>query len=67
MKTNLLLIPQTTCNLTNALREYEAAHALWMDTPTHTDAGREAKRMKDAARARYESAYRSANPNTILL
>lgn len=67
MKTNLLLIPQTNCNLTNALCEYEAAHALWMDTPMHTDYGREVKRVKDAARAKYEAAYRVANPTHILL
>lgn len=67
MKTNLLLIPQTTCNLTNALREYEAAHAAWMDTPMHTEAGREVKRVKDVARAKYVSAYRAANPTHILL
>ena len=66
MKTNLLLIPQTNCNLTNALREYEAAHALWMDTPIHTNAGREVKRVKDAARAKYEAEYRKANPTHIV-
>lgn len=67
MKTNLLLIPQTNCPLTNALREYEAAHAAWMDTPMHTEAGREVKRVKDAARAKYEAAYLAANPTHILL
>lgn len=51
----------------NALREYEAAHKVWMNTSVFTDAGKEAQRIKDEARAKYEVAYMTANPTHILL
>lgn len=58
---------QQDCDLCNALREYEAAHARWMNTSIFTDEGKEAKRIKDEAKARYEAAYMAANPTHILL
>jgi len=61
------LIPVTGNALNDALLEYEAAHGVWMNTSVFTDAGKEAKRIKDAARAKYEAAYMSANPTHILL
>ena len=59
-------VTETECNHVNALREYEAAHKVWMNTSVFTDAGKEAKRIKDEARAKYESAYQVANPTHIL-
>jgi hypothetical protein len=67
MKTTLTLIPQTECKFTNALREHEAAHAVWMATPMHTEAGHKAAAVKNDARTRYEAAYREKYPTAILL
>lgn len=67
MKTNFVLIPQTKCALTNALREYELAHAVWFNTSVFTEEGKAAKEAKDKARARYEAAYKSHNPTHIIL
>lgn len=46
---------QLDCDHANTLRDYEAAHKIWMNTAIHTEAGRIAKENKDAARKRYES------------
>lgn len=67
MKTNLLLIPQTNCNLTNALREYEAAHYDHMNVSIFTEEGLIAKQRMQAARAKYEAEYRKANPTHIIM
>lgn len=66
MKKNLLLIPQTNCNLTNALREYEAAHYNYMNVSIFTEEGLIAKQRMQAARKKYEAEYRKANPTHIL-
>lgn len=58
---------QADCDHANALREYESAHKVWMNTSVFTYAGKEAKRIKDEARAKYEAAYMAANPSHILL
>lgn len=34
------------------LRNYEAAHKKWMNTPVHSDAGKQAKEVLDKARRR---------------
>jgi hypothetical protein len=49
------------------LREYEAAHKVWMNTSTFTEAGQIAKANKNEARDKYEKAYLLANPSHILL
>ena len=51
---------QTDCDHANALREYEAAHKVWMNTSVFTDAGHIAKVNKEAARERYETALETA-------
>ncbi len=66
MKKNLLLIPQTNCNLTNALREYEAAHYNYMNVSIFTEEGLIAKQRMQATRKKYEAEYRKANPTHIL-
>lgn len=58
---------QLDCDHWNALREYEAANKVWMNTSVFTDAGKEAKRLNDLARTKYEIAYTAANPAHILL
>lgn len=58
---------QADCDHANALREYEAAHRIWMNTSVFTDAGKAAKRAKDEAREKYAAAYMAANPTHILL
>lgn len=67
METNLLLIPQTNCNLTNALRDYEAAHYNYMNVSIFTEEGLIAKQRMQAARDKYEAEYRKANPTHILM
>jgi len=62
-----LLVPITGNALTDALREYEAAHEVWMNTSVFTEAGKEAKRVKDIARTKYEAAYQAVYPTHILL
>lgn len=47
---------QAECDHANTLREYEAAHKVWMNTSVFTEAGRIAKANKEAARERYETA-----------
>jgi hypothetical protein len=47
---------QAECDHANTLREYEAAHKVWMNTSVFTEAGRIAKANKEAARDRYETA-----------
>lgn len=67
MKTNLLLIPQTKCNLTNALRDYEAAHYNYMNVSIFTEEGLIAKQRMQAARDRYMAEYRKAHPTHIVM
>ena len=58
---------QAECDHWNTLREYEAAHAVWMDTPIHTDAGKAAKATLDVARERYIAAYKANHPDHIVI
>lgn len=53
---------QADCDHANALRDYERAHAAWMNTPIHTDAGKAALAAKNTAREAYLAAYQAANP-----
>lgn len=66
MKTNFL-IPVTGNAHTDALREYEAAHAVWMNTSVFTEAGKEAKRRLDAVREKYLAAVKAAHPTWIVM
>lgn len=66
MKTNFSLIQMTGNAHTDALREYEAAHKVWMDTSVFTEAGREARRRLDAAREKYTAAVKAAHPDWIV-
>jgi hypothetical protein len=52
-------VSQSECDHANALREYESAHKVWMNTSVFTDAGKEARRVKDEARVKYETAAQS--------
>lgn len=54
MKTKLRT--QAWCDVANTLREFEAAHKVWMNTSVFTDAGRIARDNKNDAMARYDSA-----------
>ncbi len=59
---------QAECDHANTLREYEAAHRVWMNTsifdaPATRDA---AKRNLDTARANYVAAVKSAHPTWIV-
>ncbi len=67
MKTNLLLIPQTACKLTNALRDYEVAHYNYMNVSIFTEEGLIAKQRMQEAREKYVAAYRAANPTHIVM
>lgn len=67
MKTTLALIPQANCNLTNALRDYEAAHYNYMNVSIFTEEGLIAKQRMQAARAKYEAEYRKAHPTYIVM
>ena len=60
---------QADCDHANALREYEAAHKVWMNTSIFQPATvrEEVTRSKNEARAKYEAAYMAANPTHILL
>lgn len=58
---------QADCDHANALREYEAAHKVWMNTSVFTHAGKESKRLKDQARIKFEAAYMTANPTHIIV
>ena len=51
---------QAECDEVNALRNYEAAHKVWMDTSVFADNAKEVTRIKDEARAEYEAAYQQA-------
>ena len=57
---------QADCDHANALREYEAAHKVWMNTAVHTDAGQQAKRILDAARLKFTTAVKAAHPTWIV-
>lgn len=60
---------QADCDHANALREYEAAHKVWMNTSIFQPqvVRDEVTRTKNEARAKYEAAYLAANPTHILL
>lgn len=60
---------QADCDHANALREYEAAHKTWMNTSIFQPetVRNEVTRTKNEARAKYEAAYKAANPTHILL
>lgn len=47
---------QLDCNHANALRDYEAAHKIWMNTSVFTEAGAIAKANKERCRIAYEAA-----------
>ena len=49
-------VTQAWCDRANALREFEAAHAIWMGASVFTPAGVSAKAAKDAAMQRYAAA-----------
>jgi len=49
-----------------ALREYEAAHKVWMDTSVFTDAGKRAKEALDKAREKHIAATRAAYPSWVV-
>ncbi len=53
---------QADCDHANALREYEAAHKVWMNTPVHTEAGQRARYEKDCARDKYTKAVKASHP-----
>lgn len=57
---------QAECDEANALREYEAAHRVWMNTPVHTEAGQQAKYNLACARDKYTKAVRAAHPTWIV-
>lgn len=50
---------QIEADYDRVFRAYEAAHKIWMSTSVYTEAGREAKRIKDEARAAYDIAARA--------
>jgi len=60
---------QADCDHANALREYEAAQRVWMNTSIfQPEAVRDqVTRTKNEAWAKYEKAYMAANPTHILL
>ena len=60
-------LTQAECDQANTLREFEQAHRVWMNTSVFSDAGREAKRVKDEARAKYVAAVKAAHPTWIVL
>lgn len=51
---------QADCDYANALREYEAAHKVWLDTSVFTDAGKRAKSTMDVAREKLIAARSTA-------
>lgn len=48
---------QAYCDLANALREFERAHAIWMNTSVFTEEGKRAKQEKDRTMKIYMEAY----------
>ena len=58
---------QADCDVANTLREYEAAHKVWMNTSIFTEAGIEAKLMLDATRKAYTEAVERAHPTWIVM
>lgn len=57
---------QADCDHANALREYEAAHKVWMNTSVFTDAGKEAKRLLGDAREKLNTTTKAAHPDWIV-
>lgn len=45
------------CDLANALREFEQAHAVWMNTCVFTPDGEQAKQNKNDAMRKYAEAH----------
>lgn len=58
---------QADCDHANALRDYERAHRIWMNTEVGTEAGRLAKAALYAARETYIAATHTAHPTWIIL
>lgn len=58
---------QADCDQANALRDYEIANKLWMNTSVFTDAGREAKAQLSIARSKYVAAVEAAHPTWIVM
>ena len=52
---------QADCDHANALREYEAVHKIWFNTPVW--ANRAAKAKLDDCRERLREAIKAAHPN----
>ena len=57
---------QAECDHANTLREYEAAHKIWINTSVFTAAGKEAKHNMDAAREKLTTAVKAAHPTWIV-
>jgi hypothetical protein len=58
---------QAECDHANALREYEAAHKVWMNTSVFTEAGKRAKRELGASREKLTLAVKAAHPTWIVM
>lgn len=58
---------QAECDHANALREYESAHKVWMNTSVFTEAGKEAKRVLTEKRKQYIAAVEAAHPTWIVM
>lgn len=58
---------QADCDMANALREYEQAHAVYMATPVHLNSGIEAKRLLGDARDKYTQTVKAARPTWIVM
>ena len=57
---------QTDCDHANAMRDYETAHKIWMNTSIFTEAGRQAKETLAIAREKYLAAVKAAHPSWIV-
>ena len=44
------------CEYANALREFEQAHAIWMNTSVFTPEGERAKQLKNETMSKYDQA-----------
>lgn len=56
---------QADCDMANALREYERAHAIWMQTPVHLNS--KVKAILGDARNKYLQAVQKARPTWIVM
>lgn len=57
----------TSSKLLQAIRDYESAHRVWMNTSVFTPRGIEVKRKLDEARTVYLAEMRAANPTWIVM